>query len=106
MISDGCAAADLCASGWRPCQATDLGEPGRAPRPRGSGRQPHLHRRDLRRRLQQAVGMSIVGCAPFDRTLGVGCTVNSTAGWDLHGGNERATVVHNDERGGVLCCKL
>jgi hypothetical protein len=38
VIADGCAAWPICApSGWRPCQAADLGVAGRAPRPRGSG---------------------------------------------------------------------
>lgn len=106
MISNGCAAADLCAAGWRPCQATDLGEPACPETPGFWAANPTCAGVTFVVGCGSAVGMSIVGCAPFDRTLGVGCSVNSAGGWVCDGGNERATVVHSDVVGGVLCCKL
>lgn len=105
-IADGCAMADLCAAGWRPCQAADL-DVGDCPETLGfwvadggcTGTTAVVG-------CSVDVGEGLGGCPPFARTLGPGCTGNSTAGWTCTPGTERATVVHNDERGGVLCCKL
>jgi cysteine-rich repeat protein len=52
-IADGCAMADLCAVGWRPCQAADL-DVGDCPETPGVlGRRRRLHRHDGGRRLQR-----------------------------------------------------
>lgn len=105
-IFTGCAAADLCAVGWRPCQDDDLAEPS-CPETTGfwaansvcSGVTFVLG-------CSVDVGAPIAGCASFARTLGAGCTAaNSTGGWSCGGGDERATVVHTDDRGGVMCCR-
>lgn len=105
-ISNGCAAADLCAVGWRPCQDDDLVKPlcpetsGFWAANSGCSGVPFVLGCSVN------VGAPISGCAPFDRTLGAGCaSANSAASWRCGAGDERATVVHVDDFGGVMCCR-
>lgn len=104
-IFTGCAAADLCAAGWRVCQDDDVASPN-CPETTGfwaanaacSGATFVIG-------CSLDVGATLSGCSPFDRTLGASCVANSTAGWTCSPGVERTSVIHDDDRGGVLCCR-
>ncbi len=103
-ISAGCAAADLCATGWKVCQ-NDVLAPATCPETPGfwavNGGCTGI---TFVVGCGLDVGGSVTGCE-FQRTLGPGCTTNSAAAWTCTAGNERATVRHDDLGGGVLCCR-